>query len=139
MVKADEILVRLQDLPEVLRESLQIPSGERYPATKDARLARELSVRVVNHDLVAVDRHFDEWHHLLDNDIDLLFGNEEELLTLTKAKSHAEAIEMVRGRCEILCATKGAEGSLIITADETIEIPAVPVVDVVDTTGAACA
>ena len=87
-------------------------------------------------DSFCVDRHFDEWHHLLDNDIDLLFGNEEELMTLTKAASHAEAIEMVRGRCEILCATKGAEGSLIITADETIEVPAVPVVDVVDTTGA---
>ena len=30
----------------------------------------------------------------------------------------------------------GAQGSLIVTADETIEVPAVPVADVVDTTGA---
>jgi len=87
-------------------------------------------------DSFCVDRHFDEWHHLLDNDIDLLFGNEDELVTLTKAESFTDAVEAVRGRCEILCATKGAEGSLIVTADETIEIPAVPVVDVVDTTGA---
>ncbi len=87
-------------------------------------------------DSFCVDRHFDEWHHLVDNDIDLLFGNEEELMTLTKAKNHAEAIEMVRGRCDILCATKGPEGSLIVTADETIEVPAVQVASVVDTTGA---
>ena len=87
-------------------------------------------------DSFCVDRHFEEWHGLLDNDIDLLFGNEDELLTLTKAKSHAEAIEMVRGRCEVLCATKGPEGSIIVTADETIEVPAVPVDKVVDTTGA---
>lgn len=87
-------------------------------------------------DAFCVTRHFDEWHHLLDNDIDLLFGNEDELMTLTKAASHAEAIEMVRGRCEILCATKGPEGSIIVTADETVEVPPVPVAKVVDTTGA---
>ena len=87
-------------------------------------------------DSFCVDRHFDEWHELLDNDIDLLFGNVDELMTLTKAKSHAEAVEIVRGRCEILCATKGAEGSLIVTADETIEVPVVPVPKVMDTTGA---
>lgn len=87
-------------------------------------------------DSFCVDRHFDEWHELVDNDIDVLFGNEDELMTLTKAESHAEAIEMVRGRCEILCATKGPEGSVIVTADETVEIPAVAVPDVVDTTGA---
>lgn len=87
-------------------------------------------------DSFCVDRHFDEWHDLLDNDIDVLFGNEDELLTLTKAKSHAEAVEMIRGRCDILCATKGAEGSWIVTADETVEIPVVPVEHVVDTTGA---
>lgn len=87
-------------------------------------------------DSFCVDRHFDEWHALLDDDIDVLFGNEDELMSLTKATSHAEAIEKVRGRCDILCATMGADGSLIVTADETIEIPAVPVADVVDTTGA---
>lgn len=87
-------------------------------------------------DSFCVTRHFDEWHELLDNDIDLLFGNEEELMTLTAATSHAEAIEMVRGRCEILCATKGPYGSIIVTADETVEVPAVPVSNVIDTTGA---
>lgn len=87
-------------------------------------------------DSFCVTRHFDEWHELVDNDIDLLFGNEEELMTLTEAKNHAEAIEMVRGRCEILCATKGPQGSIIVTADETVEVPAVQVPEVVDTTGA---
>ncbi|MEM7092465.1 MAG: adenosine kinase [Actinomycetota bacterium] len=87
-------------------------------------------------DSFCVDRHFDEWHQLLDGEIDILFGNEEELLALTKASSHDEAIEAVRGRCEILCATMGENGSVIVTADETIQIPVVPVDDVVDTTGA---
>lgn len=87
-------------------------------------------------DSFCVERHFDEWHQLLDNDIDLLFGNEDELLTLTRASNYADAIEQVRGRCELLCATMGPEGSLLVTADETVEIPAVQVDKVIDTTGA---
>jgi len=54
-------------------------------------------------------------------------------ISFTLSDSFCEA---VRGRCEILCATKGAAGSVIVTADETIEIPAVTVENVVDTTGA---
>jgi len=87
-------------------------------------------------DSFCVERHFDEWHGLLDNDIDILFGNEDELMTLTRETTHEAAIEAVRGRCEILCATIGPAGSLIVTADETIEVPAVQVDKVVDTTGA---
>lgn len=87
-------------------------------------------------DSFCVERHFDEWHHLLDNDIDILFGNKQELASLTKADTFEESVEAVRGRCDILCATRGPEGSLIVTKDETIEIPAVQVEKVVDTTGA---
>ena len=86
-------------------------------------------------DSFCVERHFDEWHGLLDDDIDILFGNEEELMTLTRATTHAEAVDAVRGRCEILCATLGPKGSLIVTADEVIEVPPVQT-EVVDTTGA---
>ena len=87
-------------------------------------------------DSFCVDRHFDEWHELLDGPMDLLFGNEEELMSLTRASTYADAIEAVRGRAEIVCATLGAKGSLIVTADETIEIPAIEVDNLVDTTGA---
>ena len=86
-------------------------------------------------DSFCVERHFDEWQDLLDNDIDLLFCNEEELMTVTRAASYDKAIAAVRGRCEIICATRGAAGSLIVTTDEIVEIPAVPT-EVVDTTGA---
>lgn len=87
-------------------------------------------------DSFCVERHFDEWHELLDNDIDILFGNKNELAALTGEATFEASVEAVRGRCEILCATRGPEGSLIVTADETLEIPAVQVDKVVDTTGA---
>ncbi len=87
-------------------------------------------------DSFCVERHFDEWQQLVDDEIDVLFGNEEELASLTGLSDFGAAVEATRGRVEILCATRGSEGSLIVTADETFTIPAVPVADVVDTTGA---
>ncbi len=41
----------------------------------------------------------------------------------------------MRGRCEVAALTCSAEGSVIVTADDTIRVPAEPA-DVVDTTGA---
>lgn len=135
-----------RDIPEDVVAGASILFCEGYiwdiDVTKDAiRHAMEISRSAGNRisftlsDSFCVERHFDEWHALLDDDIDILFGNEDELMTLTRASSHAEAVEAIRGRCEILCATRSERGSMIITADETIEVPAVSV-DVVDTTGA---
>jgi sugar/nucleoside kinase (ribokinase family) len=135
------------DMPEAVIAASNVLYCEGYiwdvDVTKEAiRHAIQIAQQAGNRisftlsDSFCVDRHFDEWHTLLDNDIDILFGNEDELMTLTKESTHEAAIEAVRGRCEILCATIGPAGSLIVTADETIEVPAVQVDKVVDTTGA---
>jgi sugar/nucleoside kinase (ribokinase family) len=42
----------------------------------------------------------------------------------------------VRGRCEIALVTRSEHGSMVVTADDLIEVPAHPVTAVVDTTGA---
>jgi sugar/nucleoside kinase (ribokinase family) len=42
----------------------------------------------------------------------------------------------IRGHCEIAALTRGADGSVIVTADEVVDIAAMPVERVVDTTGA---
>lgn len=135
------------DIPEVVVAASNVLFCEGYiwdiEVTKDAirhamAVAKSNGTRIsfTLSDAFCVERHFDEWHALLDNDIDILFGNEEELMTLTRAETHDEAVEAVRGRCEILCATLGPRGSLLVTADETVEIAPVHVDDVVDTTGA---
>lgn len=102
----------------------------------DAAKAAGQRVSFTLSDSFCVTRHHDEWHELLDGSIDILFGNTDELATLTGTDDFDAGIEAIRGRAEIACITRGAAGSLIITADETIEVPAVPVDTVVDTTGA---
>lgn len=86
-------------------------------------------------DSFCVERHHAEWLGLVDNTIDILFANEHEITALYETDSFDVALDSVRGRCEIACLTRGARGSLIVTADEVIEI-APAEVDVVDTTGA---
>ena len=65
-----------------------------------------------------------------------MFANEDEIVSLYEAADFDEAVQAVRGRCEIACLTRSAEGSVIVAGDDVIEVPAAPVDAVVDTTGA---
>lgn len=87
-------------------------------------------------DSFCVDRHRTDFRALVRDEVDILFGNEEELLALYEIDSFDEAIDIVRAECELTAVTRGASGCVIVTADELLEVPAVPVDAVLDTTGA---
>lgn len=87
-------------------------------------------------DSFCVDRHRDDFLALVDDEVDLLFGNEAELISLYQTDTFDEAVVELRKHCEFAAVTVGARGSIIVTADELIEVAAVPVRRVVDTTGA---
>ena len=78
-----------------------------------------------------------EFRELLTNgDIDILFANEEELLTLFPGTGFAEAVAQVRDLCPIAAVTRSEHGSVVVAGGETHEVAAAPVDEVVDTTGA---
>ena len=87
-------------------------------------------------DPFCVDRHRQSFLHLVEHHIDILFANEEEILSLYQVDNFDDALNRVRGHCQIACLTRGAAGSVIITTDEIINITAVNDVKVIDTTGA---
>lgn len=87
-------------------------------------------------DSFCVDRHRDDFLDLVRHDVDILFGNEAELLALYQVDDLATAVAEVRRHCELAAVTTGAAGSLVVTAEEIIEVPAEPVGRVLDTTGA---
>ncbi|WP_309601979.1 adenosine kinase [Sphingomonas sp.] len=68
--------------------------------------------------------------------IDLLFANEHEALQLTGASGLGEALAMLSGKVPTLVITRGSEGALALQDGEGVEVPAAPVRNVVDTTGA---
>jgi sugar/nucleoside kinase (ribokinase family) len=66
---------------------------------------------------------------------DYLLPNDEQVLGFTGASSLAEGAAILVGKgTGCVAVTRGSRGALVVTAEETIEVPAY-VVDVVDTTG----
>jgi sugar/nucleoside kinase (ribokinase family) len=68
--------------------------------------------------------------------VDLLFANEDEAFQLTGATVLADALAMLASKVPTLVITRGAEGALALDRGQAVEIPAVQVETVVDTTGA---
>jgi sugar/nucleoside kinase (ribokinase family) len=103
-----------------------------------ARIAHDngRTVSLTLSDSFCVDRHRADFRALVADEVDLLFGNEDELLSLYEVESFDEAVAALRAECRLAAITRGADGCVIITADEVIEVDAVPVQQVLDTTGA---
>ena len=87
-------------------------------------------------DPFCVDRHRNAFRDLVDGHIDVLFANEEEIVSLYQASGFDDALQSVRGKCDIACLTRSEKGSVIVAGDEAHIIDAVPVEHVLDTTGA---
>ena len=87
-------------------------------------------------DSFCVDRHRQDFVALVRDEVDVLFGNSDELCSLYELSSLDDAIARVRTQCELAAITAGKDGSYIVTADDVVEVPAEPVARVLDTTGA---
>lgn len=87
-------------------------------------------------DSFCVDRHRADFCDFVEKHVDVLFANEDEVLSLTESTVFEEAVDRLRGQCEICAVTLGAKGSVILAGDRRVEIGARPVERVVDTTGA---
>jgi len=68
--------------------------------------------------------------------VDLLFANEDEALQLTGRSDLESALEELKAKVPTLVITRGPEGAIAIEGNERISIPAAPISEVVDTTGA---
>ena len=95
-------------------------------------------VSITLSDPFCVDRHRDAFRDLVAEHIDILFANDEEIMSLYEATVFDDAIQMLhaRGQVDIACLTRSEKGSVIIHGDEVHVIDAEPVREVVDTTGA---
>ena len=87
-------------------------------------------------ELFCVDRHRDSFSELIKKDVDILFGNEEEICAMSKSASISEGINYAKSLDITTAITLAEKGSLIVKNNEVVEIPAIDVDKVVDTTGA---
>ncbi len=98
--------------------------------------AANRKVSITLSDSFCVDRHRAAFRHLVEHHIDILFANEAEVISLYEAKTFDEALQQVRGHCEVACLTRSEKGSVVLGNGEIHVIDAEPVAEVVDTTGA---
>ena len=87
-------------------------------------------------DLFCVDRHRNSFQKLIANDVDILFGNQDEFSAMVNSKNLDDGIAYAKSLNNISILTLAERGSLIITNEEVIEIAPKPVKKIVDTTGA---
>lgn len=87
-------------------------------------------------DSFCVDRHRESFLHLIRGHIDILFANEEELLSLYQVEDFDEALDRLEKDVKVAAITRSEKGSVLMTKTERISLPAEPIEKVVDTTGA---
>jgi len=87
-------------------------------------------------DLFCVERHKKEFLDLVKNKINILFANEQEILSLTDAKSLNEAINFAKKINKKIIITRGDKGAISISNNEVIECQANTNLNIIDLTGA---
>lgn len=98
--------------------------------------AAERRVALTLSDNFCVDRHRSSFRHLIKGHVDLLFSNEAELLSLYETTDFDKAVQLLRKDAYAAAITRSSKGSVVITPEEVITMPAEPVSKVIDATGA---
>jgi sugar/nucleoside kinase (ribokinase family) len=113
-------------------ESAKQASRKAIAAVKGAggRIALSLS------DPFCVGRFRDEFLHLLDKDVNILFANEEEARALFQIDDFDGVVAAAKAWGGIAAITRSAKGCVLVEEGQHHEIPAAAVARVVDTTGA---
>lgn len=115
--------------PEEPRAAMRAAIGAAKQAGR--RVALTLS------DVFCIERHRDDFLALIaDGSVDILFANENELLSLEQSDDFDAAMASLSARVPLLVVTRGEHGAIAVKDGERAEVGAEPVDQVVDTTGA---
>jgi sugar/nucleoside kinase (ribokinase family) len=68
--------------------------------------------------------------------IDYVFANIEEAKALYQTDNLHDAVQQIAKDCELAAITMGAQGAMAVHEGEVVTVPAFPVANVVDATGA---
>jgi sugar/nucleoside kinase (ribokinase family) len=115
------------------------PETPRYAMVRAIEVARSAGRKVAFtlSDSFCIDRHREGFNQLIDGGrVDILFANEDEIQALAGVPHFETAVKAVQDKVETLVVTRSEKGAIAISHGERAEVPAEPVAQVVDTTGA---
>ena len=87
-------------------------------------------------DLFCVERHKTHFIELVKNKLDIIFANEQEILSLIDAKTFEEAVSFSKGIKKNVIITRGQKGAVLINKDQVVEVNAQTNLKIKDLTGA---
>ena len=87
-------------------------------------------------DSFCVDRHKKHFLNLVEKKLDIIFANEQEIISLINAKKFEEVISFGQQIGKIIIVTRGEKGSVAISKNEVIECDSKKDLNIVDLTGA---
>ena len=87
-------------------------------------------------DLFCVERHKAHFLELVKNKIDIIFANEQEILSLIGSKSFSDAISFGKNLNKNVIITRGERGAVAINKSEVVECNVEKNLNIVDLTGA---
>lgn len=87
-------------------------------------------------DPFCVDRHRSDFLRLVENHVDILFANEDEIKSLFMQDKFEDAASAISEHVEIAALTRSEKGAVIRNEGKEFVIPAAPVDNVIDSTGA---
>lgn len=88
-------------------------------------------------DVFCISRHRADFVRLMDDGlVDILFANENEILSLCETEDFEAAVAATAARVPVLVVTRSEKGAIAISGGERVAAPAEPIAEVVDTTGA---
>lgn len=111
-------------------------AGRAFDKAAAAAHAADRKVALTLSDSFCVERFLDAFRALVAEEIDILFGNEDELTLLYETDDFEVALAKAEGACDLVVVTRGAAGSTVSRRGERVDVEAEPVAKVVDTTGA---
>jgi sugar/nucleoside kinase (ribokinase family) len=106
----------------------------RQAADIAAKAGRQVALSLS--DPFCVDRHRPEFLKLIKESVDILFANEAEITSLYETAQFDDAARQAQADTKLAALTRSEKGSVILSGGNSIAIPAAPVANVVDTTGA---
>jgi len=140
-------LINEQDINEenIINHKISYLEGYLWD-NQDAKVAMKKMVNIAKKDnqkialtlsdRFCVDRHRNSFNELINNNIDILFANEDEINAMFKFSNIQDSINYLKEMKIISVITRAEKGSIIIHSNQVIEVQAVAVNNVVDTTGA---
>ena len=102
----------------------------------DKAIAHSKKVAMSLSDLFCVERHRLNFLELVKNKLDIIFANEQEILSLINAKTFDEAISFSKETKKNIVITRGEKGAISINQNEISEIKAQSDLRIKDLTGA---